>query len=70
MKEQYRQCRISNSLDMGFIYKVFKEMGGTLDFSRFSLGFNINRNQSILAMDKYFNLVTLHGADGTFIRVI
>ena len=70
MKEQYRQSRISNSLDMELIYNVFKEMGGTLDFSRFSLGFNINRNKVILSMDKYFNLVSLHKADGTFLRIV
>jgi len=70
MREQYRQARIKNTNDMDLIYDIFKEMGGTLDFNRFSLGFNISRNQVILAMDNYFNLTSLHRADGTFIRVI
>lgn len=71
MRQRYIDMRNSNRVDMILMYEYFKENGGKCEMQQFNQMFGfVNINETLNFMDHKFELTSLHGKDGTFIKIV
>lgn len=73
MKTRYIVMRNSKTINNRWFWEFYKENGGMLDdWNQFSMLFfrSINIDEVLYNLDKRFELTTLFGKDGVFVKVV
>lgn len=73
MKTRYIIMRNSKTINNRWFWEFYKENGGMLDdWNQFSMLFfrSINIDEVLYNLDKRFELTTLFGKDGVFVKVV
>lgn len=73
MKTRYIIMRNSKTINNRWFWEFYKENGGMLDdWNQFSMLFfqSFNVDEVLQSLDKRFELTTLFGKDGVFVKVV